>query len=998
MKKVLFSIFLMFSVVTCVLAQTKASGKVSDEKGEPMIGVNVILKGTTLGTATDIDGKYSLEIPANETSKTLVFSFLGYEEQEADASQGANITLMQTAVGVNTVVVSASKRQEKLIDAPASITVLSADKIANNNAINAVDNLTKVPGVDIMQTGLVSQNITVRGFNNIFSGALMTLVDNRITGLPSLKVNAAQLIQASNTDIEQIEVVRGPGSALYGPNSSDGVLHIITKSPLDMPERFNTTISMMGGARAKSSGETSSFGQRMFWNPEIRHSGKITDNVGYKISGNYFRGKDWIYYDPAEPTIGSALIYGSVKDGNLFVPDTNFVEYDAFGNVIDSTLQLATDTFDRDFQIEKFAVDGRMDFRLPHNIEFIVNGGVSRTSNIELTGLGAAQGRKWLYYYSQMRFKWKNLFVQYYLNATNSGETNLIPRPSGSSQPYPVQRLVDKSKMHVIQAQHSFYPWHRLQLIYGVDFLLTRPETDGTIHGRFEDDDNTNQYGGYLQADLGILKNKKLSLVAAARVDYHDRIKEVQFSPRAALVYKPSPRHTLRATYNRAFSSPSSLNLFLDLSNGLIPSGINIRGLGNAQGYDYHYGSNGLAQYHSPYTNTWNDLNDKSNNSLYFDNMTQIIANGLASQTSFSPALVQLLLGALFQGIGSDTGTIMNVNHSAIDYLKVAAGKDSILWNDDGDISNLSKVEGVKSTITQTYELGYKGLISNKLMITADFYYSRIKNYVSPLTMVSPGVIFNQSELFGALQFNPSVDPTTSASGILYDNLQKPSITGGSYDNLLSGLTTSDGTPLLDGVYAPGGANGTVWDDLAYLLAGANQRIPFGSVTPDNELIGSDMILVYQNLGTIDVAGIDLSLNYIAVDNERHNILIGAAGSFVNKDRIPLKGAQYGYVALNAPKFKTSVSFEHNTKKLGIGYGINWRWQDAFVANSAVYSGYVNASNLIDVSLSYRPQFEKTKGIAIVANVNNLLNYRFQRFPGTPEIGRMGSLKLSYTF
>jgi iron complex outermembrane receptor protein len=995
MKKLIY-LFVFLASYT-LQAQVTVNGTIFDETNQPMPGVTVMIKGTTTATSTDAGGNYKITLPAGPKETILTYSFIGYGTVEKTVNmsgasmQTVGFKMEKEEIGLNTVVVSASKRKEKLIDAPASVTVLTAEKLSTNTPLTVVDNLKKVPGVDIMQTGLFSNNVTVRGFNGIFSGSLMTLVDNRIASVPSLKVNAYQLIPTSQGDISKLELVRGPGSALYGPNASDGVLYIETKSPLDMDKKLSVSVSNTFGisdqkyqyAPRDSNAPAQQTDKTWVYTPEVRIAAKPTSWMGVKVSGSYATGSDWKYYDPREPNVGDVMWYGTASGGNVFQNDSiredrnndGTVRFDTVINGIKDTGYVRNTRFDRDFRVRRYNFDARFDFKVTKDISIIVNGGMSNGTNLELTGLGAGQAQGWKYYYGQMRFKWKNLFFQYYLNGSNSGNTFLIPQVSaGALPPHKIQPLVDKSKLHVIQLQHSWKPRTNINLIYGADILMTRPASDGTIYGRFEKNDNINQYGGYVQGDWDIIK--QLKLVAAFRIDYHDRMKEVMFSPRAALVYKVNNNNTLRLTYNRAFSTPSSLNLFLDLSNGLIPNGINVRGFGNAQGLDYRYGSDGNAMMRSPYTNNWYNINDKSINATAFGNMTQIIANGLGAKTGFPTAIVNSLLNTLFAGIAGDTGTITNANHRNIDYL---TKQD---WT-----AGYSKVEKIKSTVTQTWELGYKGAIGKKAFITADVYYTRIKNFVSPLTLSSSSVIFKESDLAAALG-------AQNLTGLLYQNLQKPStlVPGATVDQSLVTLLGAN----LDGAYTGGVGNGTVWDDITALLQGANRAIPLGTVTPDDSLVGNDVILVYRNLGKVDVTGIDLGASYEVVDG----FTVSFAGSFVNKDRIPLLGAAGGFVGLNAPRFKTSVGIDHEIKKYGIGWGINWRWQDAFPANSAIYVGTVNAANLVDLRISYRPVSDNKwiKGINLGVNVSNVLGYKFQRFPGTPQIGRFFMFKVAYSF
>ena len=102
--------------------------------------------------------------------------------------------------------------------------------------------------------------------------------------MPSLRVNAYNFLPTPDLDIERIEVVSGPGSALYGPNSADGVTHIITKSPLNSE---GTEISLSAGEQSLLSGS-------------YRHAGSIDDMIGYKITGEYTQAEDWHYTDPVE--------------------------------------------------------------------------------------------------------------------------------------------------------------------------------------------------------------------------------------------------------------------------------------------------------------------------------------------------------------------------------------------------------------------------------------------------------------------------------------------------------------------------------------------------------------------------------------------------------------------------------------------------------------------------------------------------------------------------
>lgn len=961
--------------------------------------MSVKVKGTTIGVVTDLNGKFSITVPAD--NNILVFSYVGYSEKEVDASAVSgelSIVLEITDIGLNPVVVSASKKEEKILDAPASVTVIKTEQIQTQAGTSLVDNVRNYPSVDILKQGLLSSNVTIRGFNNIFSGAMLTIVDNRLAKVPSLRLNAYQLIPTNTYDIDRMEIVRGPGSALYGPDAADGVLAIFTRSPLDMEEDFETTVAFTGGLRGNAgagsgyAGEDTNAIGRGFIMGDLRHAGKFSKKAGYKISATYLGGNDWRFYDSEEPRVGDTLTFGNVYNGRVFEPDTIFyTAADSAGQTTD-TFRLNQKPFDRDFRVRKIGVDARFDFRFNEHTTLVLNGGSTTASGIELTGLGAAQVKNWTYWFVQARLTWKKLFIQYFLNSSNSGDTYLIPRTSATSvPPYNVQSLVDNSKVHVGQVQHSANAVDdRLRFIYGADLFFTNPRTEGTINGRYEDDDNIIQTGGYVQGEYDIIS--KLTAVAAFRLDWQNEV-GTQFSPRAALVYKPTPRNTIRATYNRAFSSPTALNLSLDISNGRIPNGINIRALGNRNGFNYRYDDNNMPMFISPYNpydgvnfsnNKWYTMGDTSDNHVFFDGMVNIIAAGLAQQAPASVRpLVPLLVAGLVQGIAGDTGSIQTVGHVAIDYVKfaslrgegdTAAFRKSIFT--PTALGNIKNINHIDNQITNTWEIGYKGILFDKLMLTADFYYTRISDYVGPLTISTASVMFNPQELLAVL------GPPDS-TGQLYRNV-KP------LDPLI--------TPLLDGVadyQDPTGTipsiTGTTWDEIAYILYAASSRIPIGSVTPDDPKVQSDAILTYINLGTIDVGGMDLGFTYLINDKWR----ISGGYSYVTKDRIDLEGAQDGYVALNAPRHKTSLSVENNCK-IGLTSRATYRWYASFPGNSAVYVGTVPARHLLDLTLCYK--FLPEKNAQVCADVQNVLNKKYQSFPGTPYMGITAMLKFSYTF
>ncbi|HSL72011.1 MAG TPA: TonB-dependent receptor plug domain-containing protein, partial [Longimicrobiales bacterium] len=250
----------LFTAAMAAAQQTgTVSGRVTDtESGRALAGASVEVvsaAGRVVATGmTDQDGNFRIaDVPAG--TYALVFMNVGYVTTRvpdvrvvAGETTMAGSALATSAFVLNPVVVTASKRQEKALDAPASVSVVTTEEVEARPTVSPVEHLRNTPGVDIITTGVQSTNVVVRGFNNIFSGALHTLTDYRIAGVPSLRVNFMHFIPQNDDDISRIEVVLGPGSALYGPNTANGVLHILTKSPLD---EQGTSVTLGGGQHSK---------------------------------------------------------------------------------------------------------------------------------------------------------------------------------------------------------------------------------------------------------------------------------------------------------------------------------------------------------------------------------------------------------------------------------------------------------------------------------------------------------------------------------------------------------------------------------------------------------------------------------------------------------------------------------------------------------------------------------------------------------------------------
>ena len=220
LKWVVFFTLLLISIPASGQNQSSLKGKVVSESGQVLYGANVVLRGQVIegsrGTTTDEQGKYYLtNIPAGEYEVTI--SYLGYEtitliNLTIRSSQETirNIKLFPTTLVGQQYVVSASRKPEKVLDAPASVEVVDSQKIRDSQALAVNEHIKGLGGVDYAKTGVVQASTVIRGFNNALSGVLLTMLDNRIARIPSLRINTFHTLPIISEDIEEIEIVRGP--------------------------------------------------------------------------------------------------------------------------------------------------------------------------------------------------------------------------------------------------------------------------------------------------------------------------------------------------------------------------------------------------------------------------------------------------------------------------------------------------------------------------------------------------------------------------------------------------------------------------------------------------------------------------------------------------------------------------------------------------------------------------------------------------------------------
>jgi iron complex outermembrane receptor protein len=888
---------------------------------QAMTGTRIIAADTA-----NSDGEYRLTVPTAGgylvTVKAIGYSRVTRDNLMIGAGGSTNLDfrLQESVIQLDVVQTVASRAPEKVLDAPASVQVVSTQAVQERAAVNVADHVAALPGIDVARGGLVRSNIVARGFNNIFSGALMTLTDNRFAFVPSLRVNIPYLSPTTNEDIDRVEVVLGPGAALYGPNTASGVMSVTTRSPFAAP---GTTVSVDGGNQDYMRGA-------------IRTAWVLTQKFAVKGTFDIMRGTEW-----------------------------GFPKADSIGNPADPS---DDEKKPRDPDIRRYGGEIRADFRPTPGSEFIVNYGRSKAgSAVEPTGLGPAQVKDWVYQTYQLRARYNRLFAQVFMNTSDAGETYLLQKIQSSTNcPNVLDQacIIDKSRQIAAQAQHGFDLGSRQRFIYGLDYIHTIPRTEGTINGSNENDDDITEVGGYLHSVTSL--TDKLELTAAARVDKHSRLEDPVFSPRVALVFKPTENNSFRITYNRAFSTPSTNNLFLDLVANKTAL-LNIRALGTPDaGFQFRrdcaaglgslcmkvfpaFGGTGAFVAANPYANSFGAAKAGIIAAL----TQQFTASGLPA------AQAALAANATANFLGSRTPTAEQVGTTLL--IPPVGGAAGFVVQP----SQLFDIDRPKPTIHEVIEGGYKGIIADRLQVSLDVWHEKRKNFVGPLQLETPLVFLNGNALgayFG------------SQLATFFPTIGLPAAAAGPVAAALAGALPGSNPTATCSLTAPAGC-------------------PIGVVNFDTPAAGNDVIVAYRSYSKpINLWGSDLGAD-LAITSD---FSVAGTYSWVNKGIF--KKEDLGTrddVSLNAPRNKHTLTVRYRNEENGWGAELRERHVDAF-NTLAFVGGPVDAYTLVDAGISYRPRL--FRGALIAINGTNILNEVHREFSLGSEIGRLIITRLQVTF
>ncbi len=293
MNKLFTIVFALFFGAT-MYAQTVVTGTVTDSSSEqPIPGVNIRLEGKFIGTTTDFDGNFSLEVTEPLPFK-VVFTSVGYEPQTVEVIENNQVLTIVLVEGMqlDEVVVSASRTPESVRESPVTIERFGLRDIKNAATADFYQSLENLKGVDVNTSSLTFNSVNTRGFATFANTRFVQLVDGMDNASPALNFVIGNLIGVGELDLQSVELLPGASSALYGANAFNGILFMTTKNPFE-----NQGISAYVKSGLTMQDEA---GDNKFYDVSVRASHVFSEKFAAKATFSYMEGTDWFATDTNE--------------------------------------------------------------------------------------------------------------------------------------------------------------------------------------------------------------------------------------------------------------------------------------------------------------------------------------------------------------------------------------------------------------------------------------------------------------------------------------------------------------------------------------------------------------------------------------------------------------------------------------------------------------------------------------------------------------------------
>ena len=525
-------------------AQTATvTGTVIDQSNLAVPGATIALSGSSANatTTSGARGEYTFRNVPNGTYKltvTLVGFANGARDNIVVGGQNVEVPPITLAIAslTDTVVVSATKSDTKLIDAPATLSVIPSSVLESTPAQNYGDLLRAVPGINVIQLSARDINVTNRQATSTLSNSQLVLLDDRSIYLDFFGLVLWDFMPTNLSDVKQIEVIRGPASAVWGANAMTGVVNVITKSPREAP---GTSVSITAGGFSRDAGSTVGKGMGSIFGANATIAQAPNSIWSYRISAGYFNSDPMPRPTGQIPRITDPRDPSATVGGGFYPADTAGAPGSAFHNVGTSQPKF-------DARVDQEIGEGRITY----------GGGIAGSSGIIHTGVGPFDIQKGSYMgYAKVNYRKRGIKVNAFTNITSAEAPNLLLVDPATAKPL---QLNFSTQTYDIEAGDTVRAGSKQVVTFGGN--VRRNNFDITIAPTAE---NRTELGAYAQDEIFL---DPVRLTIGGRVDKFGNLSDPVFSPRVAAVFKLLPDHSLRVSFNRAFRSPSVINNYLDIA------------------------------------------------------------------------------------------------------------------------------------------------------------------------------------------------------------------------------------------------------------------------------------------------------------------------------------------------------------------------------------------------------------------------------------------------
>jgi outer membrane receptor protein involved in Fe transport len=416
------------------------------------------------------------------------------------------------------VVVTASRVEQKLVNAPATVSLISAQTIASSPSASYAELLRSVPGLNVTQTSARDINLVSRSASGTLSTSQLALIDGRSIYQDFFGFVAWDFLPVNPSEIKQIEVIRGPASAVWGANALTGVVNVITKSPRELVGQ--SLLVSVGTFGRDASGVERSNGS--LFSISGSHAAAPSDRLAYKITAGF----------STQDALGRP---------SGIIPNSTNTPYPAYEN--SGTSQ------------PKF--DVRVDYDFPDaGKKLVFAGGFAGTEGMIHTGIGPFDiDRGTFLAYGKVNYSKGGMHVNAFVNHLDGDATNRLSRDAtGTFIPFSFKNTTFDVEASDVRTFHN-----RHVVSFGGNVRYNSFDLSLAPRG-----DSRTEAGVYGQDEIFL--SEHFRAVVGARVDKFSSISGAVFSPRLTFMYKPSPSQTVRTSFNRAYRAPSHVNNYLDVT------------------------------------------------------------------------------------------------------------------------------------------------------------------------------------------------------------------------------------------------------------------------------------------------------------------------------------------------------------------------------------------------------------------------------------------------